>query len=388
MTILGADPDQLKSTAQRVLTRADDYERANHQVSYWLRRMDWHGPEAERFYSLYESQMRPQLDSAAAFLRKAATELRAQAADQLRVSASQDVVGWVCGTALLPGRGLPLSNTDDAADRLRGIRTLGKWILGVDTAVGVGHYLSRHLKLLPGVRGWKPYLVKDVDTLAGAGKLLGKYGSKVLGGVSIGVSAWSLLTDVPEFVDDAEELGIAVSEGDWSGAAEAFEQSLYSGSDVVLDIGGVTFGLGMVSGNPILIGAGTGILIAGAATKIAAFGFDKLRDPIASGLKEMHGFAEDRLVETVQWMGEETREIRAEAGEALGEVGRELREATGEIANADGVIERTFEVAEGVAEVGWEVLEGGVETSAEVVKKGADWLAGGATGIARWALNR
>ena len=86
MTILGADPDQLESTASRLLTHADGYDNACNHIGYWLRRMDWQGPEADRFRASFESQMRPQLDAAAAFLRQAASELRAQAAAQTIVS--------------------------------------------------------------------------------------------------------------------------------------------------------------------------------------------------------------------------------------------------------------------------------------------------------------
>ena len=372
MTILGADPDQLKSTAQRVLTRADDYENANHQISYWLRRMDWQGPEADRFCSLYESQMRPQLDSAAAFLRQAAAELRAQASDQIRASASQDVVTWICGTAFLPGRGLPPSNTADAAARLRETWAFAKESLEFDTLVGAGHYLVRHLQRLIGSRApglpFAPYVVDKVDDLAGIGKLLGKHGSKVLGVVGIGISAWSLPGDIRDLQDDADDLSKALTEGDWSAAAESFEQVLYSYSDVPMDVGGILLGLGALTGNPYLAAAGAGLYASGVIVKVGAVAFDKLRDPIANGLQELHGFAEDRLADTVQWIGEETREIREEAGEALGEVGREVREARREIANADGAIEKAFEFAEGAAESTWEAVEGGFEVGREFTK--------------------
>lgn len=383
MTILGADADQLKSTAQRVRTRADDYERANQQISYWLRRMDWHGPEADRFYSLYESQMRPQLDSAAAFLRQAAAELRAQAADQIRASGSQDVIAWVCGTAFLPGRGLPLSNTEDAAARLRETWAFVKNIFGIDGLVTVGHYLWRHLDKLfrrsgPGLP-LIPYLVDEVDDLAGIGKALGKHGSKVLPVVGAVVSAWSIPGDIRELQDDLGDLDKDLTEGDWSAAAESLEQVLYSYSDVPMDLGGVLLGLAAFAPGPYLKAAlaavGTGLYVSGGIVKVGAVAFDKLRDPIANGLKEIHEFAEDKVADAAQWISEETRGIREEASEARGEVGREVREATSEIANADGPIETTFEIIEGVAETGWEVLEGAGEMSTEVLKKAGPWVA-------------
>ena len=105
MTILGADPDQLEATASRLLTHADGYENACNHIGHWLRRMDWQGPEADRFRSNFESQTRPQLDVTAAFLRQAASELRAQAASQTKVSQTLDVAGsaWA---AVMAGREL------------------------------------------------------------------------------------------------------------------------------------------------------------------------------------------------------------------------------------------------------------------------------------------
>ena len=93
MAILGADPDQLESTATRVLARADDYDDACNQIAYWLRRMDWQGPEADHFHAMFESQIRPQLGAAAACLRQAASELRTQAAAQTKISQNPTELG-------------------------------------------------------------------------------------------------------------------------------------------------------------------------------------------------------------------------------------------------------------------------------------------------------
>lgn len=91
MTLLGADPEQLEVAANRILAGADSYERARDQIGHWLRHMDWEGPEAERFHAAFVSQMRPQIDAAAAFLRQAASELRAQADAQTKASATPTV---------------------------------------------------------------------------------------------------------------------------------------------------------------------------------------------------------------------------------------------------------------------------------------------------------
>ena len=111
MLILGADPDQLEATAARVLARAEEYDDACNQIAFWLQRMDWHGPEAERFQATFESQMRPQLNAAAACLRQAAAELRVQATAQFKVSQALD--------------GSALATTIMGAIQLTGISPLG-----------------------------------------------------------------------------------------------------------------------------------------------------------------------------------------------------------------------------------------------------------------------
>ena len=86
MTILGADPVQLEQMATRLMTQADVYRDACEKIDSWLRRVNWRGNEAGRFFAVYQSRMRPQIDAAAAALQGTASELRAQAAEQIRVS--------------------------------------------------------------------------------------------------------------------------------------------------------------------------------------------------------------------------------------------------------------------------------------------------------------
>ena len=383
--VLGADPDQLESTALRVHARADDYENANNSISFWLRRMDWHGPEAERFQAVYQSQMRPQLDAAAAFLRQAAAELRTQAAAQVAASEDQSAVGWICGTPLLPGGGLPVPRFDDAGNLLGDIWEFGKDVLGgvldIDTLVGVGYYLARHLGGLPGLRpgigsgigSFVPYVVDRLDDIPSIGKVLGKYGSKALGVVGIGISLWSIPGDVRETFADGRDLSEALTAGDWGAAAESLEQFVYSFSDIPIDMGGVLFGAGLLTGNPYLAAAGTGLLVAGGAMKLGAFAFDHLRDPIAEGLKNTYDFVQDAGQEAGQWLSEETRGIRREMGEGVSEIGREAAEGYREIREADGVVETVFETGEAVVETGVEAIEAGVETGIEFGKKGIEY---------------
>ena len=117
--ILGADPDQLNTVAQRISSRADDYDNADEHINYWLRRMDWHGPQADAFRSLYHSRMRPQLQAVATELRQAASELRANAAQQQ--AASGEKRGNIPGCALPPDGGNWVENLLDDARRIKDI---------------------------------------------------------------------------------------------------------------------------------------------------------------------------------------------------------------------------------------------------------------------------
>ena len=386
MTMLGADPDQLQSTAQRVLALADNYENANQQVGYWLRRMAWEGAEADRFNAMYQSQMHPQLIAAAAFLRQASSELRAQATDQIGASRNEDPVSWILGTPFpLPcGPGVP--GSDGIGDRLKDMWNFGKDVLNVDTLITFSHYMFRHYKNypkpLPG-GGWLPYVVNKTDDLAGLVKHTGKHGSKLLGPVGIGISLWTLKSDVPEFFDDAGDLGDAIARGDQGEILESFEQLGYSYSSVLMGVGGVMLGASPLAGPaaPLVAGIGVGLFAGGVLIKAGTIAFDHLRGPVAEGLKEMHGFAQEALSEMKKMASEEFQPVIEELAEARSEIGREFREGVQEIRDADGFIETATETLEATLETGSEVLEGAGETLVQGTKTAWGLINRGGSGL-------
>ena len=195
MTVLGADPEELESTAQRVLALADNYENANQQIGFWLRRMAWEGAEADRFHAMYQSQMHPQLMAAAVFSREASSELRAQAASQTRVSQDAHSAEWVCGPPLLPVAGTDEADSAGIADTLNDIWNFFKLIPILDTIVGFMDYMIRHYRGLANVLKITPYVVDKVDDLMGISKFVGDFTSKILGTVGIGISLWTLTKD-------------------------------------------------------------------------------------------------------------------------------------------------------------------------------------------------
>lgn len=384
MTMLGADPDQLESTAQRVLALADNYENANQQIGYWMRRMAWEGAEAERFHATYQSQMHPQLMAAAAFLRQASSELRAHAADQIRASRNEDAASWICGIARLPQGGLGVPGFDGIGDRLKDIGEFGKGILDLDTFVSSTHYMTQHYTRLPGLGGWTPYMVDKVDDLAGLDKIVGKHGARILGPVGIGISLWSLTKDVPELFDDFGDLDDAITRGDRGDTLEALEQIGYSYSDVAMGVGGIILGASAFAGPaaPVVAAIGAGVLAGGALIQVGAFAFDHLRDPVAEGLKGLQNFAQERVSEIKDVLSEELRPIAEELAEAGSEIGREVREGLQSIRRqADGLIETGAETFEAVTETGREVAEGAAETFGEGVKKVWNFTKRGSRGL-------
>ena len=91
MSRLGANPEQLDTTAQRLDKGANVYYHASSHLGSVLQRLAWQGPDADRFLATFDSRTRPQLHAAAACLREAASTLRAQAAAQHKTSEGSDV---------------------------------------------------------------------------------------------------------------------------------------------------------------------------------------------------------------------------------------------------------------------------------------------------------
>lgn len=382
MTTYGADPQQLEHAAQKVESFADTYSSANQQIEYWLRRMEWDGPEAAGFKSHYSSYIRPQLDAMSGCLRQAAAHLRTQAADQLQASDAAR------------------SARDDAWDRspLEAGSMISSMALGVlaglptviynaDTLAGVSTFLAKYAKEIYGRPGLRfPDILryeKIPKTVLQSTKSLfdklPKTVSKGLGVAGIAISAYHLPGDAVEAYGDLQAIGDAIEQGDSAAVQEAIEQFGYSSSDVLLDLGGVGFGIGLMTGNPVVVGIGAGLLIAGGTVKLASFAYDHLREPVGQLISDIS----DVLQNSVAVVGDGVRDavegVASEVFEGRREIGGELREGFREISQAEGPIETTFEVFEAGAEVAGEFVEAGFEIVGSAAR--------GLTGIGSSAVN-
>ena len=146
MLILGADPDELNAAAQLLTAHAEEYDRADKQIAYWLQRMGWTGSEADRVRAAYRSRMGPQLRSTASELRHAATELRANAALQQAASTGN--------TNTTPSRPAPPDKQDPFQDLTPPHR---RWTREELDALGIGSVMGTPASLAlssPRVAGW------------------------------------------------------------------------------------------------------------------------------------------------------------------------------------------------------------------------------------------
>ena len=146
MLILGADPDELNAAAQLLTAHAEEYDRADKQIAYWLQRMGWTGSEADRVRAAYRSRMGPQLRSTASELRHAATELRANAALQQAASTGN--------TNTTPSRPAPPDKQDPFQDLTPPHR---RWTREELDALGIGSVMGTPASLAlssPKVAGW------------------------------------------------------------------------------------------------------------------------------------------------------------------------------------------------------------------------------------------
>ena len=326
--ILGADPDQLNTVAQRISSRADDYDDAGEQINYWLRRMDWHGPQADAFRSLYHSRMRPQLQSVATELRQAASELRANAAQQQ--AASGEKSGSIPGCALPPDGGNWLENLLDDNRILRDILDSfthppfpglpfpglpfpglpfppfpglpGIGLFGSafgSTALSlfeIGDFLRLH--------GGKPasFLVgRLADQLSpfGLDRLVGSGAGKALG---IAGAAWSAATmpfEIHDFVQDLRQW-------DWNDEA-SIKQGINSFTDIMIGAGSI--GMIIPGGAPIGVGLmGVGYLVKGAVHVIDG-------DAVGDALWKAWEFGND-TVDFVGDVGESAIDFVGDVGES------------------------------------------------------------------------
>ena len=339
--ILGADPDQLNTVAQRISSRADDYDDAGEQINYWLRRMDWHGPQADAFRSLYHSRMRPELQAVATELRQAASELRANAAQQQ--AASGEKGSHIPGCALPPDGGNWVENLLDDARKIKdiidsfsrppfpvlpfpfpglpfpGLPIVGQPFIGppgiglFGSAFGptalslfeIGDFLRLH--------GGKPagYLVgRLADQLSpfGLDRLVGSGAGKALG---VAGAAWSAATmpfEIHDFVQDLQKW-------DWNDEA-SIKQGINSFTDIMIGAGSIA--MIIPGGAPIGVGLmGVGYLVKGAVHVIDG-------DAVGDALWKAWEFGND-AVEFVGDVGESAIDLVGDVGESaidfIGDVG-------------------------------------------------------------------
>jgi hypothetical protein len=106
----GADPEQLRATADRFERAADQLELIDRRTTGRLRTAPWTGPDAERFASRWRSTASPAVRRSAASCRASARELRDQARAQVTASDGTPVGAG-------PPRPGPASTTSVAANR-------------------------------------------------------------------------------------------------------------------------------------------------------------------------------------------------------------------------------------------------------------------------------
>ena len=257
--ILGANPEELDQLAARVSQRADAYERAHQQITYWLNRLSWQGPEAHRFRASYRSSMGPQLVDAASALRDAASSLRSQAAQQQATSSSQSGVGPTGPSlaALLGVGGLGFAGLGFGGLGFAGLVSGGLGnggVAGAPYAVESWAEVARKLfEYEMAVLDW--FEIGDLGWVARdepAGLLfhadkLEKFGmeriagssaskalssaSKALGWLGAGYALATAPGDIGELSDD-------IGDFDWNDQ-DSIEQFFYSGTDLMISAGAI-----------------------------------------------------------------------------------------------------------------------------------------------------
>ena len=351
--ILGADPDQLNTVAQRISSRADDYDNAGEDINYWLRRMDWHGPQADAFRSLYDSRMRPQLQAVATALREAASVLRANAAQQQ--AASGEKRGNIPGYALPPDGGNRVENLLDDARRIKdiidsfwrppfpglpfpfpGLPSPGLPIVGLPSIVLFGSTALHVFEISDFLRmhGGKPagnLVGRSADQLRsfGLNRVLGSGAGKTLGVAGAVWSAATMPSEIQEFVQD-------LGEWDWNDEA-SIKEGINSFTDIMIGAGSIA--MVIPGGAPVGIGLmGIGLLVKGAVHVVDG-------DVVGDALWKAGEF------------GNEAVDFVGDVGESAVEFGGDVRESA---------IEFAGDVGESAVEFGGDVRESAIEFTGDV----------------------
>ena len=228
--ILGANPEELDQLAARISQRADAYEHSHQQISYWLNRLTWQGPEAYRFRAAYRSSMGPQLVHAAAALRDAASSVRSQAAHQRATSTGASGVGSF-GSTLAGVLGVAGLGAGGVAGLEHAARTLGEGLKRRFEYQLTGVNFVEMVDLVRQAGGDSASLLLHADKLddSGLGRLLGGSTAKAIGAIGAGYAALTMPGDLGDLTED-------IGEFDWSDQ-DSIEQFFYSGTDVMVSTG-------------------------------------------------------------------------------------------------------------------------------------------------------
>ena len=351
MLILGADPDELNAAAQLLTAHADEYDRADKQIAYWLQRMGWTGSEADRVRAAYRSRMGPQLRSTASELRHAATELRANAALQQAASSGN--------TNSTPSRPAPSDKQDPFQDLTPPHR---RWTREELDALGIGSVMGTRASLAlrsPKVAGW----TRGAHATAS--------------------------TDPMDFVtlpSDAKELFEALKDLRWDDE-ESAKRVTHAAGDLVFGIG-----LAIAPFAPVV---GAFFMAFGAGIKGGAYGGSFFFDTLYEIYQYGKGAREDLIGWTsagFEWTGDRADDI----GDAFSDAAKDTYDALSGAANWG--VDRADDIGDAFSDVGKDIYGGasgianwGGDRADDIGDAFSDVgkdIYGGASGIANWGGDR
>ena len=338
--ILGADPEELDQIAARISQRADAYEHSHQQITYWLNRLTWQGPDAHRFRAAYRSSMGPQLVHAAAALRAAASGVRSQAAHQRLTSTGASGVGSSGSTlaGVLGVAGLGAGGVAHGAMTLaEGQKRLYYPMMGLNLAdIAVFAWMAKKSEA-PAQLLFHAAKPDEV----GLGRLLGGSTATALGWVGFGHAVLTMPGDVGDLSED-------IGEFDWSDQ-DSIEQFFYSGTDFMVSTGsmlGVTplapAGLVLMSTGYVMKG-GTAVL-----PPVVNWGVDNLVWPAWNKAgRPAWDFVSNTAQESMSWTGDRLHDAREfgedawkfityDAPNAVGDVVGGITEGAGNVARDMG----------------------------------------------------
>ena len=334
--ILGADPEELDQLAARISQRADAYEHSHQQITYWLNRLTWQGPDAHRFRAAYRSSMGPQLVHAAAALRDAASSVRSQAAHQRTTSTGANGVGGLFGSAA--GGLAGLVGLGGVAGIAHGAKTLGELQKRLFEYQLTKLNFIEMADFVKQAGGDSASLLLHSDKLDdfGLGRLTGTSTPTALGVIGAG---YALATAPWDIIDLSED----VVEFDWSDQ-DSIEQFFYSGTDLMVSAGSI---LGVTPAAPAgLVLMSTGYVMKGGTAvlpPVVNWGVDNVVWPawdkagrpawdfVSNNAQDGMSWAGDRLHDTWEFSHDAWKFVTYDAPEAIGGVVGGVTEGAGNV---------------------------------------------------------